>query len=163
MSSGRTATNDVVKTNSFAYRLTNTKKSIGRLANDPHAILLENALMDTSIPLNFSIPKNLQSPGDPGAYIVQARGPVDGAFRATLAAAGAQIVSYIPNNAYLVTLSAGGAAGLSGRPGVQSVIPYEPYYKISSALIGAAVQQKALPDDAVLTLGLFAERRDGDD
>ncbi len=97
----------------------------------------------------------MQAQGDPGAYIVQARGPINNAFRAALAAAGAQIVSYIPNNAYLVTVSAGGAAGLSGQPGVQSVLPYEPYYKVSSSLLGLAVNQNNLPDNPVLTLGLF--------
>ena len=30
---------------------------------DPHAILLENALLDTGAPLNLSIPKNLQVAG----------------------------------------------------------------------------------------------------
>jgi subtilisin-like proprotein convertase family protein len=137
--------------------LSNTPKTIGELMNDPHAILLENALIEIGQPLNFSIPKHLQSQGDPGAYIVQARGPIDNVFRATLAVAGAQIVSYIPNNAYLVRISSGGAAGLAGQPPVQSVIPYEPYYKISSAMIGAAVSQKNLPENSVLTLGLFAD------
>ena len=99
----------------------------------------------------------MQSPGDPGAYIVQANGPIDGAFRAVLAAAGAQIVSYIPNNAYLVRISSGGAAGLAGQPPVHSVIPYDPYYKVSAALIGPATEQKPLPTGAVLTLGLFAD------
>ena len=154
---GNFSTNGVVKTNQFAYRLSNTKLSIGELVDDPHAILLENALIDTGSPLNFSIPKNLQAQGDPGAYIVQADGPIDDSFRAMLAAAGAQVVSYIPNNAYLVTVSSGGAAGLAGRPGVQSVLPYEPYYKISSSLLGLAVAQKNLPDNTALTLGLFAD------
>ena len=76
--------------------------------------------MTRALPLNLPFPKNLQAQGDPGAYIVQANGPINNAFRATLAAAGAQIVSYIPNNAYLVTASAGGAAGLAGLPGVQA-------------------------------------------
>jgi subtilisin-like proprotein convertase family protein len=153
--SGNSATNGVAKTNEFAYRLTNTPKSLGQLMSDPHAILLENALLDTRVSLNLSIPKNLQAKGDPGAYIVQANGPINSAFRAALAAAGAQIVSYIPNNAYLVSVSAGGAAGLSGQSGVQSVNPYEPYYKISASLLGLAVNQKNLPDNSVLTLGLF--------
>ena len=152
---GGAATNGVAKTNEFAYRLTNTTKSLGQLMHDPHAILLENALLDTGRPLALSIPKNLQAQGDPGAYIVQARGPINNAFRAALAVAGAQIVSYIPNNAYLVTISAGGAAGLSGQPGVQSVLPYEPYYKVSSSLLGLAVDQDNLPENPVLTLGLF--------
>jgi subtilisin-like proprotein convertase family protein len=152
---GNAATNSAPKTNAFAYRLTNTKKSLVQLMGDPHAILLENALLDTRVALNLSIPKNLQAQGDPGAYIVQANGPINNAFRATLAAAGAQIVSYIPNNAYLVTVAADGAAALAGRPGVSSVLPYEPYYKVSASLLGLAVNQKSLPDNTVLTLGLF--------
>src|SRR5271157_3386317 len=90
----KTATNAPVaaaRTNQFAWRLNNTSKTIGQLMNDPHAVLLANAFIDAGSPLNFSIPKNLQSAGDPGAYIVQARGPVDNAFRAILAEAGAQI------------------------------------------------------------------------
>ena len=155
----RTATNApaAVKTNQFAWRLSNTPKKIGELTKDPHAILLENAFIDTSATLNLAIPKHLQSAGDPGAYIVQARGPVDAAFRAVLAAAGAQIVSYIPNNAYLVRIASGGAAALAGQPPVQSVIPYDPSYKMSSALIGPAMQQQPLANNAALTLGLFAD------
>ena len=143
-------------TNKFALRLSNTAKSIGELVNDRHAILLENALIDTGSPLNFSIPKHLQSPGDPGTYIVQARGPVSAAFRGLLARAGAEIISYIPNDAYLVKVSAGGAGALADSPLTQSVIPYEPYYKIQSSLLNLAVGQKPLPDGAVLNLGLFA-------
>jgi subtilisin-like proprotein convertase family protein len=143
--------------NASALRLSNTSKSIGELVNNPHAILLENALIDTGIPLNLSIPKNLQSQGDPGAYIVQSRGPINAAFRALLAQAGAQIVSYIPNDAYLVRLTAAGAGGLAAQPPVQSVIPYEPYYKIQSSLLNAAVAQRPLSEGAALTLGLFAD------
>jgi len=145
------------RTNPFAYRLSNTAKSIGQLTRDRNAILLENALIDSSLPLNFSIPKNLQSQGDPGAYIVQARGTISSAFRAMLAQAGAQIVSYIPNNAYLVTVSTGGANEIRSSVGVQSVIPYEPYYKIQSSLLAMAVEDKPLPPQTLLNLGLFGD------
>ncbi len=155
--SGNSATNGVAKTNRFAYRLTNTTKTIGQLEGDRRAILLENALIDTSASLNLGIPKHLQATGDPGAYIVQANRPSDAAFRAQLTAAGGQIVSYIPNNAYLVRLTVGGAAALAGEPGVQTVLPYEPYYKISSTLLGPAVEQKNLPGNPILTLGLFPD------
>jgi subtilisin-like proprotein convertase family protein len=167
-----------VKTNPFAYRLTNTAKTIGELTRDDKAILLDNALIETGGKINLSIPKHLQSQGDPGSYIVQARGPIDNAFRAMLASAGAQIISYIPNNAYLVRVSAGGAAVFSGRG--FAVLPYEPYYKISSApvtagqkaaawspsetnriakptLLGLAVENKPLPAGTFLTLGLFGD------
>ncbi len=145
------------KTNPFAFRLSNTTKSLDQLARDRHAILLENALIDSSLPLNFSFPKHLQSQGDPGAYIVQARGPVDAAFRAMLAAAGAEIVSYIPNNAYLVRAQAGTANGLAANPLTQSVTPYEPYYKIQLPLLAAAVENEILPPGMELNLGLFAD------
>src|ERR1035438_8073968 len=41
------------KTNQFAYRLSNTTKTIGQLVGDRHAILLENALIDTGSPLKI--------------------------------------------------------------------------------------------------------------
>ena len=145
------------KTNQFAYRLSNTGKSLDQLVGDRHAILLANAFIDTGSPLNLSIPANLQSQGDPGAYIVQARGPIDAAFRAMLASAGAEIVSYIPNDAYLVRAQAGVANGLAGNPLTQAVIPYEPYYKIQSSMLTLAVGQMALPDGAALNLGLFGD------
>ncbi len=144
------------KTNKFAYRLTNTTKSLDQLVGDQHAILLENALIDTENPLNLSIPKHLQSQGDPGAYIVQARGLIDNNFRALLARSGAQIVSYIPNNAYLVNAPAGVANGLTANSLVQAVIPYEPYYKLQMSLLASAVADETLPAGTYLTLGLFS-------
>src|SRR5271170_5282043 len=124
-------------TNKLAYRLSNTAKTIGELLRDDKAILLDNAFIDTSAKINLSIPKHLQSPGDPGAYIVQARGAINNAFRALLAGAGAQIISYIPNDAYLVHISSGVADGLAANSLVQAVIPYEPYYKIQLSLLDA--------------------------
>ena len=132
------ATNAAPGTNKFAFRLGNTAKPLGQLVHDRHAILLENAFIDTGSPLNLSIPKHLQAQGDPGAYIVQARGPIDAAFRALLASVGAEIISYIPNDAYLVRAQSGMANGLAANALVQAVIPYDPYYKIQSGLLAMA-------------------------
>jgi len=145
-----------LNTNKLAFRLSNTTNSIRRLEATPHAILLANAFIDTDKPLDLKIPSQLKAKGDPGAYIVQARGVVDAAFRLALAAAGAQIVSYIPNNAYLVRATAGGAGMLSANARVQAVLPYEPYYKLQSSLLGLAVDQQPLPPGVALNLGLFA-------
>jgi len=151
------ATNNVsAKTNQFAFRLSNTAKTIGQLASDRHAILLDNALIETGAKIDLKIPAHLRAAGDPGAFIVQARGVIGAAFRAALAAAGGQVVSYIPNYAYLVQLDAAGAAALAGNPLVQAVLPYDPYYKVQSALLGLAVNQELLPDNTYLTLGLFS-------
>ena len=148
-------------TNPFPYRLANTRKPMRELVADRHAILLENALIDTSAKLNLSIPKSLQAHGAPGAYIVQADGPIDNAFRARLAAAGAQIVSYIPNNAYLVQLTAADAGALASQPGVQAVIPYEPYYKVQSSLMPVGGQTAARHGDA--ERGRVSRQRAADD
>ena len=142
-------------TNRFAFRLTNTPKTIGQLTGDRHAILLQNALIATDVKTDLAIPKQLRATGEPGAFIVQARGLIGAAFRAALGSAGGQIVSYIPNNAYLVQLTSAGAAALAGNPLVQAVLPYEPYYKVQSSLLDAAVNQKPLPAGTYLTLGLY--------
>ncbi len=124
------------RTNGFAYRLSNTPKSVGALSHNSKAILLENALIDSSQPLNLGIPDNLKSHGDPGSYVVQANGTINNAFREQLKAAGLTIVSYIPNNAYLVTGSAAAAAQIGGTA---TVIPWEPYYKVKASLMRTAI------------------------
>ena len=145
--------------NRLAYRLANTTKTVNQLAHSERAILLENALIDTSSGGALDIPAHLRAQGDPGTYIVQSRGPLEDAFRAQLAAAGATIVSYIPENAYLVRVSASGAGQLAALPQTQSVVAYEPYFKINSALLPLAVKQTPLPEGAMLRLLLFADDR----
>ncbi|MEI7533461.1 MAG: S8 family serine peptidase, partial [Verrucomicrobiae bacterium] len=151
------ATNSLfAKTNRLAYRLSNTTKSIGQLASDRHAILLDNALIQTDAKMDLKIPAHLRATGEPGAYIVQSHGVIDGAFRAALAEVGAKTVSYIPNNALLVQLTAASAAALKGNSLVQAVLPYDPYFKVQSSLLGLAVKQQPLAKGTFLTLGLFS-------
>ena len=146
-------------TTRFAYRLSNTTKTVGQLVHNDKAILLENALLETGKPLALSIPESLRSEGDPGTYIVQSRTALDGAFRALLQQAGASIVSYIPNNAYLVRASATAAEQLKANPQTQEVLPYEPYYKLKPALLELAVNQEPLPADSSLNVLIFADAR----
>src|SRR2546430_15719572 len=89
----------------FWYRLTNTDKTVDQLARSEHAILLRNALIDTSKGTELPIPDDLKAKGDPGSYIVQSREKLTDAFRTELKNAGATIISYVPNNAYLVRAS----------------------------------------------------------
>ena len=149
------ATAAVKRAERLKYRLSNTTESVGQLTHNPHALLLENALIDASRPLDFPIPDALKSQGDPGTYIVQARGPINDAFRSALRDAGAEVVSYIPNNAYLVRLTAGGARELSGV--AQAVIPFEPYYKLDMGLLKNVLEGRAVsPSVNVL---VFADAR----
>ena len=94
----------------LAYRLRNTDLPMKELVRREHALLLENALLDTERPVALALPEGLRAKGEPGSYVVQARGALDDAFRARLRAVGAAVVSYIPNQAYLVRASAAAAA-----------------------------------------------------
>jgi subtilisin-like proprotein convertase family protein/endonuclease/exonuclease/phosphatase family metal-dependent hydrolase len=142
-------------TNRLAFRLTNASKDIETWIRTPHAIVLENALVDTDQKLNLAIPKHLKAAGDPGAYLVQSKTAVPAQLQALLKSVGAEFISYIPNNACLVRISPSTASALRANPLVQAVLPWEPYYKVQSSLLGLAVQQKALPVGQILTLGLF--------
>ena len=144
----------------FAHRLSNTKESVGQLARKDNAILLANALLDTERPLNLQIPRALRAEGDPGSYIVQSKGALDDGFRAELSRAGATIVSYIPNNAYLVRASAGVAQGLAASPQVQTVLAYEPYFKVQSGLLNSVLHDAPLPEDAMLNVAVFPDAKD---
>ncbi|NOS70104.1 MAG: S8 family serine peptidase [Verrucomicrobia bacterium] len=146
-----------VKSNSFlAHRLTNTPRPYGDLLRDNKAILLENALIDTALPLNFNIPDHLRFDGDPGSYIVKLRGPFDKAFREVLAEVGAEFVSYIPNDAVLVRASTTAAGQLKTASQTLAVYPWEPVYKLKSELLVLGVDNKPLPDGKNLTVVLFA-------
>ncbi len=124
------------------HRLTNSGKSLDELMRNPRAILLENALLDTGVALDLPLPPALRSQGDPGSYIVQSRGELNASFRLVLARAGATLVAYIPNNAYLVRVAGAVAARLASDPQVGAVVPYEPYYKIKASLLNEVLAEE---------------------
>ncbi len=141
--------------NAFPYRLANTTTSLGQLARRDHAILLRNALFDTAVSRRPEIPAHLRSEGDPGSYIVQSKQAIDQNFRTALQEVGAKVVSYIPNNAFLVQATPVAAAALEASPWVQTVIPFEPYFKLDPRLLKGAVAQTPLPPEVWLRVTVF--------
>jgi subtilisin-like proprotein convertase family protein len=144
----------------LAYRISNTPQTLRELLYKDSAVLLENALIDTATGEPLPIPSHLKAGEEPGSYIVQASRSIDASFRQRVQQAGAEIVAYIPNNALLVKASSGTAEVLSGQADTRAVIAFEPYFKLKSALLKAAVEQTALPDDAALNVLLFPQTRD---
>src|SRR5207302_768659 len=140
----------------FPYRLSNTEQPLSKLGRSDTAILLDNAFIDTASRRPVEVPEHLRAEGDPGSYLVQSRHALDNAFYGSLRQAGAEFVSYIPNNAALVRVSAVGAGQLAGLPGIQAVLPYEPYYKLSQPLLALAVEKQSLPLNSPLNVTLFA-------
>lgn len=141
------------------YRLSNTAEPLKTLLRRDSALVLENARWDTTQPLSLNIPKHLRAEGDPGTYIVKSRGPITGEFRARLRGVGATMVSYMPHDAWLVRASQSQVASLEGQPGVQAVIPFEPYFKLKSSLLPLAVEQQPMSAGTRLNLLLFTDGR----
>ena len=142
---------------SFPYRLTNTKSPIGKLVRNEKAVLLRNAFIDTSFNTSFEIPESLLAGDNPETYIAQAKGPVTAAFRRHISATGGRIISYIPNNAYLVRMGVDGARRLKQWSGTQSVLPFQPYYKLEMKLLEMAITDQPLPVDTLLNVVLFPD------
>lgn len=145
----------------FPHRLQNNGLPVSQMFRRDSSILLRNAMIDSTSPIEqLAIPEHLKSGADPLAYIVQSVGTIDEDFRRVLRGAGAEIVSYVPNNAYLVTASANAISQVKRSPRVLAAIPYEPYYKLSTQLLPTAIKQEKLQQGAVLRLGLFPGTRD---
>ena len=143
-------------TNRFPFRLSNSPEKPAALFNKTSAILLENAFIDSAVGTALDIAPALRgNPQVNRSFIVQARGATDKTFRDAIASAGGRVISYIPNNAYLVRADAGAEARLSGNSRVQAVVPFEPYYKIQPKLMAAAMGQGSLPANSALSVTLF--------
>ncbi|MDB6033648.1 MAG: Peptidase and in kexin sedolisin, partial [Verrucomicrobiales bacterium] len=141
--------------NRYPYRLSNTAKSLDQLMRSDTALMLQNALFDTSEPLNTGIPAHLRAEGETGTYVVQAKGLITEEFRRQLKNAGAEIVAYVPNNAYMVQVGPIGARALEKMSQVQAVMTWEPYYKLEPALLEKAVKQEALPSGSLVNVLVF--------
>ena len=89
-----------------------------------------------------------------GSYLVQFADPPGDAERAAIADAGGAVVSYVPDQAFLVRISAGSLEKLSLTRGDVAVADYLPAYKVSPRIdretAGSAVFQAKLFSDADL-------------
>ncbi|MBA4148565.1 MAG: S8 family serine peptidase [Verrucomicrobia bacterium] len=141
--------------NPLRYRLNNTEQTASQLGRNEKGLLLRNALIDTSSDQPLAIPRELRATEDPGSYVIQSRQKLNDAFRAQLRAADAEIISYVPNNAYLVRVAAAGARKLASLPQTQSVLPYEPYFKLDTAVLERAIENKPFEAGAALRVTLF--------
>jgi|GEM_PF-1327090 len=139
----------------FPFRVSNSRQAAAGLFRSETAVLLRNALVETREPVRLNIPAHLRAQGDPGSYVVQARGTIDDRFRAVLRGVGAELVSYVPNNAFLVRASANDARQLRLSPQVRSVLPFEPFYKLDHQLLPLAVRREAMPAGRWLNVVLF--------
>jgi subtilisin-like proprotein convertase family protein/subtilisin family serine protease len=143
------------------HRIRNTAVRLNELARLDHAILLNNALIDTSSRRPLGIPEHLQAPARTRSYLVQTDKAFDQVVSPELLEnLEATKVSYIPNNTWLVRMDPDVVAELERTRGVRAVVPYAPYFKISESLISTAKEQETLKPGTMLSLTVFPDESD---
>src|SRR5215470_1739608 len=120
-------------------------------SDEQNMIALNGYIIDTSNPqpLSRELPADLKKSRmlearagrynpDSGLYIVQFAGPIQDAWLNTLVSTGADVITYVSNNAYVVRCDARSAAMVSRMKDEQSFVQwvgdYEPAYKLEPSM-----------------------------
>ncbi|MDA0932559.1 MAG: S8 family serine peptidase [Planctomycetota bacterium] len=91
------------------------------------------------------VPAALRADSDVGLHVVQLhRSPTD-ADRTAIRAAGGEIVSYLPSNAYVVRMGAGAAAETAAIASVRFVGAYQPAWRLEPFLLDEHVAGTPVP------------------
>ncbi|MEE9507163.1 MAG: hypothetical protein V3V98_08485, partial [Thermoplasmata archaeon] len=136
-------------------------------AGEPHYLGINGLAFDTrngepSIPAALRL-ADYPADGD-GYYIVQFSGPVTEEYKESLTLAGAEILNYVPSNAFLVRADPARRANLERVQAVQWTGIFQPAYKIVPELTFEAgiVEAQIItfnPDGVNAVLELLPERR----
>jgi hypothetical protein len=119
--------------------------------DDQDLLVLNGYLIDTGSPqaLSRELPSDLKqtrmsaalvgtAAARKGLYLVQFVGPIRDGWRTALEQTGAEVIAYVPNNAYVVSVDDRAAAELitlkKNSPFVQWVGDYQPAYKLRPGL-----------------------------
>ena len=141
--------------NEKPLRLANSELNLDQMIKSDSGIILENALIDTDREIDLEIPEHLKSQGRVGAYIIQFSKNITIEEYELIAELQGEVISYIPNNALLVSGEAQHLEGGEGRESIKSVIPWEPYFKLKETLLGKAIEQEPLGENQWLYLTGF--------
>lgn len=134
----------------FTNRFRNTPATLDELVRHDRALNLRNALVDTENGMPLQLPVGLEGGEDPGAYVVQSHGVLRESLRRQLREAGMEIVSYIPNNAYLVRGSRAAMEQAASSPEVAAVLPFAPAFKLEPQLLDQALAELPAPENQQL-------------
>lgn len=94
----------------------------------------------TALPLDPALTLGALPAGQPGYYLVQFAGSVQGTWKAAVLATGAQLLDYIPDNTFITRMTPEQAAQVKGQSTVRFVDPYQPGYKFNLALDAGAAK-----------------------
>ena len=98
------------------------------LAEDSNQLELNTGRIDTRSPLVKALRKSRGEFKGQRLHLVQFAGPIKPEWRAALERSGARVMSYVPNNAYLIYGDARALAQIQAWAGVTSVVQWEGDY-----------------------------------
>ena len=144
-------------TSNSPYRLSNSTKEFKAFIRSESAILLRNALIDVDSDQDLGIPEHLSQGDECGIWLVKSRGTITKSFHDFLIQNGANVdpSNYIPHNTLLVGADAETIEKIRSSSRVAAAVPFEPYYRVEADLMAEAVEDLALPFDALLKLTVF--------
>lgn len=102
--------------------------------------------LDAQIPAALRAPQSAPAAGESRLRVVQFPGPIKDEWLDALRGTGASIVTYVPNNAYVVrtdALSDAKLLALRGTPVVLAIGSYEPAFKLRPELRGPSLIESA--------------------
>ncbi|MFD0587192.1 S8 family serine peptidase [Paenibacillus sp. GCM10027627] len=100
----------------------------------PQLYFKTGTIGSASDPSSFLLPLGDENDTAPKLFVVQFNGPIDDSTKQALAAEGASVESYVPDFAYLVSMTVKQAERITSIEGVNRVVPYLPEWKISPDL-----------------------------
>ena len=119
-------------------QITTEDRAAQPVIESKHLISLQYGDIDTQVgPQNIPSSLSLQTyaPDEDGYYIVQFDGVILPEWTTALESVGAEIMGYVPNNAFLVRISSVESSKLSEVEHVQWVGIYQPAYRIAPGLL----------------------------
>ena len=138
----------------FPWRSSNTTKTVDELRNDPRALVLRNALIDTRTGEPLPLPESLVAGPEPGFHIVQFAQEPDAGSRRRLEEQQLHVVSYLPVNAFLVKGSDESVERLALDADIASVSPWHPAFKLEPELLTQVIDGRPLEAGDRLMLSL---------
>lgn len=121
--------------------------SAQEISDPDHQLLLRYGVIVTDAPAPPLAPElsiDDFPAGQPGYYFVQFTGVILPEWRAGLEAAGAEIMGYAPNNAYLVRMTTEARDQTAALSEVQWIGIYQPAYRLSPDLAGRSADESMI-------------------
>ncbi|WP_304511313.1 discoidin domain-containing protein [Desulfopila sp. IMCC35008] len=136
---------DLTKTESTTSTAIQSFVDPKTLVSNPNGILLQRGGFDTSlgrvdIPASLLFDSSIAASGVPVRYLVQFSGPVQQQWKNSVETSGGRLGNYIPNNAFVVTMTEGTKDIIAQLPFIKWIDYYHPAYKIAKALFTSESQ-----------------------